>query len=226
MVLYYSTTSAETILGLGLFISRQLTELQGGEIGVASEAGVGSTFAFYVKSRRTGAQEDPEIARKRASWEAKSNSRQVTDNFEAQSTFGSVGTETTEQEVIPAPIMLVGPSEWHVLIVEDNVVNQRILAQQIRKLGSTVYVANHGGEALEIIQQSKHHVGHELDGKELSVILMDLEVCHSRHTKDLRLMECTDADNGWSHMCAKDSRDGGRRSHPWSPTDYCGHCQC
>ncbi|KAL1836597.1 hypothetical protein VTJ49DRAFT_4886 [Mycothermus thermophilus] len=38
--------------GLGLFISRRLTELQNGAIGVASKPGVGSTFAFYIEAYR------------------------------------------------------------------------------------------------------------------------------------------------------------------------------
>ena len=41
--------------GLGLFISRELTELQGGQIGVHSVSGKGSTFAFYVQAERVEA---------------------------------------------------------------------------------------------------------------------------------------------------------------------------
>lgn len=38
--------------GLGLFICRQLTELQGGQITVQSRQEEGSTFSFYIETRR------------------------------------------------------------------------------------------------------------------------------------------------------------------------------
>jgi len=166
--------------GLGLFISRQLTELQGGEIGVASESGVGSTFAFYVKARRAESQQNLEAIQKRLDSDFQSNARLATNiptsikgHEESVSAILNVPSKpATSAEQPPGS----NPANWHVLIVEDNIVNQKILAQQIRKLGSTVYVANHGGEALDIIRKTVHYRGREADGEELSVILMDLEM--------------------------------------------------
>lgn len=43
-------------------------------------------------------------------------------------------------------------------------------------MGSTVYVANHGQEALDIIEDTKAYKGKENDGKDISIVLMDLEM--------------------------------------------------
>lgn len=167
--------------GLGLFISRQLTELQGGEIGVASEANIGSTFAFYLKSQRAEG-EISEAAEKRLSAELQSNARLATNVPKGLKDHeGSISkllryTTSSTSESPPGPAAHKNPKEWHVLIVEDNLVNQRILAQQIRKLGCTVHVANHGEEALSILRETKHYKGNETEGEDLSIILMDLEM--------------------------------------------------
>lgn len=63
-----------------------------------------------------------------------------------------------------------------VLIVEDNLVNQRVLQKQLNNLGCVTHVANHGGEALEMLKKSRFWSGQETIGIELSVVLMDLEM--------------------------------------------------
>jgi CheY-like chemotaxis protein len=42
-----------------------------------------------------------------------------------------------------------------VLIVEDNLVNQRVLAKQLKNIGMNVAVANHGVEALDYIRKTR-----------------------------------------------------------------------
>jgi CheY-like chemotaxis protein len=90
------------------------------------------------------------------------------------------------------------PDTLHVLVVEDNLVNQKVLAQQLRKLGCIVSVANHGVEAIDFLPKTKYwssnaqqHIGateppnfshsppssNENDlPVDLSVILMDWEM--------------------------------------------------
>ncbi|KAI5209543.1 hypothetical protein E4T39_00842 [Aureobasidium subglaciale] len=152
--------------GLGLFISRELTELQGGEIGVASEAGVGSTFAFYVKAKRSSAPPEAEGS-------TLSNLRAARDTTEKK---GGSATVNAKASRVSMPIK--------VLLVEDNVVNARVLSKQLKNLGCVVHVANHGGEALDILRKSTYW-NHNADTEHatpnperiaLSVVLMDQEM--------------------------------------------------
>ena len=146
--------------GLGLFISRILTEMQGGQIGVSSRMGAGSKFSFYVQSRRSV---NPPAEYERISpfkiCRKPNAGQQSTDQDYAGSTSGSHDS----------PL-------FDVLIVEDNIVNQKVLQRQLRSWGNNTFVANHGKEALQTLQKSRFWAGHEKEGVDISVILMDLEM--------------------------------------------------
>ncbi|KAK6596286.1 hypothetical protein QC760_006210 [Botrytis cinerea] len=69
-----------------------------------------------------------------------------------------------------------GSKPMHVLLVEDNLVNQKILEKQLKKAGCIVYVANHGLEALETLRQCSCWHEPVKDAKKLDIILMDWEM--------------------------------------------------
>ncbi|GAM87644.1 hypothetical protein ANO11243_056710 [Dothideomycetidae sp. 11243] len=122
--------------GLGLFISRELTELQGGEIGVSSTPGAGACFAFFVKARVAGVREAMPSA----------------------------------QLVVPVR------TSYAILVVEDNIINQKVLRNQLSRLGHQVSVASNGQEALDFMRTTRLWHGCGPDAAPLDVILMDIEM--------------------------------------------------
>lgn len=132
--------------GLGLFISREMIELQGGEIGVRSRPGGGATFAFYIAARTANAP-----------------------------------PQSTQQHTSPLTLPGRRPSEnarakYSILVVEDNLVNQKILKMQLQKLGHEVHVVSHGREALEFLQTTSCWEGRSSSQIHISIILMDIEM--------------------------------------------------
>ncbi|KAK5051510.1 hypothetical protein LTR84_003162 [Exophiala bonariae] len=164
--------------GLGLFISRELVELQGGEIGVASESEKGSIFAFYVKARRStdprGEANEDSTSLTPVSRKSSKTSELVRTNSKVNNAASRFLSPTGSTKSVKA--MIDQPEPLHVLVVEDNLINQKVLAAQLRKIGCVVYVANHGGEAIDQIRLSKFSRDRVNDGMDIDVVLMDLEM--------------------------------------------------
>ncbi|KAI1840454.1 hypothetical protein JX266_013338 [Neoarthrinium moseri] len=173
--------------GLGLFISRQITEMLGGEIGMNSE-GDGCTFAFYVKAmkasppRRPSVTVEPILQLTRTLSLTSSASPLVVPS--GANDPASIGVTLVTPEGRPAS----APSERHVLVIEDNLVNQKILCKLLRNRSFVVEAANHGQEALEAIKQIS------ATGRQgFEVILCDIEMPVMggiEFAKEVRFREC------------------------------------
>lgn len=141
---------------IGLFIAKILTETQGGQIGV-SNTQTGSNLCFYIQGRKSTRQPAP---------------NQHTSASEVG--LGDAAPATPHSPSLEGEAPTNPPLD--ILIVEDNVISQRVLQKQLRNTGHRALVANHGREALETLQKSRYWVGQEAEGIDVSVILMDLEM--------------------------------------------------
>ena len=173
LFLRFSQASRHTHLtyggsGLGLFICRQLAELQGGEIGVASTAGVGSTFAFYIKGRRTTAPPDEPHQPKAVGQVAPATRPSTTKVVSHKKPAATMSNQAPTAQAKPT-----------VLVVEDNKLNQTILAKTLTTMGCDVQLADDGSQCIERLKQShfwKHAPVNNAPRIMIDIILMDQQM--------------------------------------------------
>lgn len=196
--------------GLGLFISRQLAELHGGQIGVSSAAGMGSTFGFFIQCKRTVSSSRPIMPRTTTSQSIDHAER----NLDLVASVSGMDIKPPKPEEIvaetsgtvtprantPATALSKPASPetrpLHILVVEDNIVNQKVLAKQLRKAGCIVSTADNGLFALTEIKKTVYC---KPDGLPLSIVLMDWEVSFHKHEDDTK--------SNRAELTAADARD-------------------
>lgn len=196
--------------GLGLFISRQLCEMQGGQIGVRSAPKQGSTFSFYVMAHRaappvpviksgrsieslpeskldTSQQKDTETPQEQPRMGTKRSTTAPASQLQANTKAGPSNESREVRSLSPESHWPVhhSPSEKSstvptqqptILLVEDNIINQKVVAKKLRAQGYTVLVANHGLEALNHISESSLWSGSTKTATTISLILLDMEM--------------------------------------------------
>jgi two-component system CheB/CheR fusion protein len=106
--------------GLGLSISARLVSLMGGSIRLTSEPDRGSTFSFTIRVTTAAHERAAQVA-----------PPVVTD----------AGADTAVEVALPTPL--------RVLVAEDNIVNQRIIAGLLARRGQMTVVVSNGREAIE-----------------------------------------------------------------------------
>ncbi|WP_374328602.1 response regulator [Azonexus sp.] len=127
-----STTRRFGGTGLGLAIARHLAHLMGGDTGVDSTPGVGSTFWFTARLQ-TGSDPLPNGL--------------ILDASDAESSLRAL------------------PEAPHILLVEDNPINQEVARDLLEAVGVVIDVAANGAEAIDCVLNTHY-----------DLILMDMQM--------------------------------------------------
>jgi len=139
------------------------------------------TFTFYVKCALASTAEV-------ANYTGSTVRRRSSVPFlKTKASQHRLAAEAPAMSTIPA-----SPSEeptFDILLVEDNLINQKVLTKQLRRSGCTVHLANHGIEALNFIKTSRYWRDNNNKGPEISFILLDVVSIHIRLTSSKKRSE-------------------------------------
>jgi hypothetical protein len=153
--------------GLGLVICRQLVELMGGHIVLESSPGKGTTatcsipFPVYDGPDRS-VLISPSLPRRARPRE---RSKHATNRLKRSDSAPGQGIKRPGLSVISS----APNAAHHILLVEDNAINRKVIVFAIKKLGYTVSMACDGQEALNYLRR------HSGETRPLAII-MDCQV--------------------------------------------------